>query len=186
MRAQRLYAALPLAALLFAAGNLPAQTKPAPIKPVDARSTIDFSIRNFGIRVTGSFKGMEGNIQFDPAHLDQANFDIGLDANSVNTDNSMRDDHLRGESYLDSKHFPRIRLVSTKVLPSNKTGVWFLNGKLTIKGHTKDISFPFSATPATDGYLFKGTFKIMRKEFEVGGTSPISDEMDITLSVFAN
>jgi polyisoprenoid-binding protein YceI len=167
--------------LLFAAGELPAQ-----MKPVGDKSSVDFAIRNFGIRVTGSFKGVEGNIQFDPAHPDQANFDIGLDANSVNTDNSMRDDHLRGESYLDIKHYPKIRFVSTRVLPSNKNGVWFLNGKLTIKGHSREISFPFSAMPVMGGYLFKGAFKIMRKEFEVGGTSPISDEMEISLSVLAN
>jgi len=167
--------------ILFAAGDVSAQ-----IKPVDDKSIIDFSIRNFGIRVSGTFKGMEGTIHFDPAHLDQANFDISLDANSVNTDNSLRDDHLRGESYLDIKNYPKIRLVSTKVIPSNKKDIWFLSGKLTIKGHTKDISFPFSATAAMGGYLFKGAFKIKRKDFEVGGTSTISDEMDVSLSVFAN
>ncbi|HVV03351.1 MAG TPA: YceI family protein, partial [Puia sp.] len=59
-------------------------------------------------------------------------------------------------------------------------------GKLTIKGHEKGISFPFSATAAMGGYLFKGAFKIKRKDFEVGGTSTISDEMDVSLSVFAN
>jgi len=167
--------------ILVAAGDVSAQ-----IKPIDDKSTIDFSIRNFGIRVSGTFKGMEGDIRFDPAHPDQANFDIGLDANSVNTDNSLRDDHLRGEGYLDVKHYPKIRLVSTRILPSNKTGIWFLYGKLTIKGHEKDISFPFSATAAMGGYLFKGSFKIKRKDFEVGGTSTISDEMDVSLSVFAN
>ncbi|HEY8968264.1 MAG TPA: YceI family protein [Puia sp.] len=167
--------------ILVAAGDVSAQ-----IKPIDNKSTIDFSIRNFGIRVSGTFKGMEGDIHFDPAHLDQANFDIGLDANSVNTDNSLRDDHLRGESFLDVKHYPRIRLVSTRVLPSNKKDIWFFYGKLTIKGHEKDISFPFSATASMGGYLFKGAFKIKRKDFEVGGTSTISDEMDVSLSVFAN
>jgi polyisoprenoid-binding protein YceI len=167
--------------ILFAAGDASAQ-----IKPMDDKSAIDFSIRNFGIRVSGTFKGVEGNIHFDPAHPDQANFDISLDANTVNTDNSLRDDHLRGESYLDIKRYPKIHFVSTKVLPSNKTGIWFLNGQLTIKGHTKDISFPFSATAAMGGYLFKGAFKIKRKEFEVGGASTISDEMDVSVSVFAN
>lgn len=124
--------------ILFAVSDVSAQ-----IKPIDDKSTIDFAIRNFGIRVSGSFKGVEGNIQFDPAHIDQANFNIGLDANSVNTDNSMRDDHLRGESYLDIKHYPKIRFVSTKVVPSNKTGIWFLYGKLNIKGHERIFPFLF-------------------------------------------
>lgn len=51
--------------ILFAVSDVSAQ-----IKPIDDKSTIDFAIRNFGIRVSGSFKGVEGNIQFDPAHID--------------------------------------------------------------------------------------------------------------------
>ena len=176
MKAHLLYALI-----LLASGDALAQ-----VKPIDTRSAINFTIRNFGISVSGTFKGIEGNIQFDPGHPDQASFDITLDASTVNTDNSLRDDHLKGESYLDIKHYPKIRFVSTKVAPSNKSGIWLLTGKLTIKDHTKDLSFPFSATAAMGGYLFKGAFKIKRREFEVGGISTISDEMDVSLNVFAN
>ena len=35
------------------------------------------------------------------------------------------------------------------------------------------------------GYHFKGGFSISRKEFEVGGTSPISDNLDVELDVIA-
>jgi polyisoprenoid-binding protein YceI len=170
-----------LALVLFTVKDLHAQLKPA-----DDKSTVGFTVRNFGVQVGGTLKGLEGTIHFDPAHPADANFDISIDAATVNTDNSMRDDHLKGESYLDIKHYPKIRLTSTKVLPSNKTGVWLLTGKLTIKNHTKDISFPFSATAATGGYVFKGDFKIKRREFEVGGFSTISDEMEVNLNVLAN
>ncbi len=155
----------------------------AQYKPVDNGSSVQFKIRNFGISTGGSFHGLQGNIRFDPAHPDNANFDVSIDAASVNTDNDMRDNHLREQSYFDVKKYPVIRLVSTKITPSANGGEFMISGKLTIKDHTKDISFPFTATPSGDGYLFKGTFTINRKDFEVGGTSTISNSLEVALSV---
>jgi len=162
-----------------------AETARSQFKPVDDQSLINFRIRNFGIPVGGQFKGITGDIRFDPARPEEASFDISIDAGTVNTDNSMRDDHLRGESYFDIQHHPKIRFTSTKVVPSNKRGFWVLSGKLTIKDHVKDVSFPFSATAVKGGYLFKGAFMLKRKEFDVGGTSTISDELEVSLDVFA-
>jgi polyisoprenoid-binding protein YceI len=157
----------------------------AQYKPVDKESTLKFRIKNLGFGVDGSFAGFQGDIRFDPAHPADAAFDVSIDANSVNTDNSMRDDHLRAGSYFDVKNSPRIRLVSEKVAASGKKGMWVLSGKLTIKNHTKDISFPFSATASGGGYLFDGTFSINRRDFEVGGMSTISDNLDVTIHVLA-
>ena len=170
-----------LAALLVLTGHW----TQAQYKPVDKESTLKFKIKNLGFGVDGSFAGFQGDIRFDPAHPTDAAFDVSIDANTVNTDNSMRDDHLRAGSYFDVKNHPRIRFVSEKVAASNKKDVWILFGKLTIKSHTKDISFPFSATASGGGYLFDGTFSINRRDFEVGGTSTISNNLDISLHVLA-
>jgi polyisoprenoid-binding protein YceI len=76
--------------------------------------------------------------------------------------------------------------VSAKVEQSNKKGVWLTSGKLTIKNHTKDISFPFTATAsAGGGYIFSGKFNINRRDFDVGGSSIISDNLEVTLTVLA-
>jgi polyisoprenoid-binding protein YceI len=154
-------------------------------KPEDQGSSVQFKIKNLGFNVNGSFSGLDGNIQFDPHDPAGSNFDVSIDANTINTDNNMRDNHLRNETYFDVKKYPRIRFVSTKITTSNKTGFFFIFGKLTIKNQTKDISFPFTATPSSDGYLFNGTFKINRKDFGVGGTSTISDELEVSLNIFS-
>jgi polyisoprenoid-binding protein YceI len=170
---------LPL--LIVLTGNLAI----AQYKPVDNGSSIQFKIRNFGINTGGSFIGLQGNISFDINHLNDANFDVSIDANTINTDNNMRDNHLRTDTYFDVKNYPRIHFVSTKVTPSTKTGILFIFGKLTIKNQTKDISFPFTATATSDGYLFKGVFSLNRKDFGVGGTSIISDNLEVELSIMA-
>jgi len=157
----------------------------AQYKPLDNGSSVQFKIKNFGINTGGSFTGLQGNIRFDPGHPDNALFEISMNANSVNTGNDMRDNHLREQTYFDVKKYPVIRFVSTKVTPSASGGEFIISGKLTIKDHTKDISFPFTATPTGDGYLFKGTFTINRKDFEVGGTSTISNSLEVQLSVLA-
>src|SRR5450432_270340 len=89
-------------------------------KPEDQGSSVQFKIRNLGFNVNGSFSGLDGNIQFDPNNLAASNFDVSVDANTINTDNNMRDNHLRKDTYFDVKNYPRIRFVSTKITTSNK------------------------------------------------------------------
>jgi polyisoprenoid-binding protein YceI len=96
----------------------------------------------------------------------------------------MRDDHLRGESYFNVQHYPRIRLVSTHIAPGRK-GSYLFTGQLTIKDHTKEVSFPFTAAASAGVYRFTGTFTINRKDFDVGGFSTISNELDVMLDVTA-
>jgi polyisoprenoid-binding protein YceI len=156
----------------------------AQYKPSDQGSSLNFAIKNFGIETGGKFTGLQGDITFDPANPTAANFDVSIDAATVNTDNSLRDGHLRGESYFDVKNYPKIHFVSTSVT-AGKNGAFVIIGKLTIKKQTKVISFPFSAAPSNDGYLFKGSFKINRKDYDVGGTSTISNELEVSLNILA-
>jgi polyisoprenoid-binding protein YceI len=154
-------------------------------KPVEQSSNLKFTVKNLGFGVDGTFSGLEGNINFDPQNAAGSNFDVTINASTVNTDNSLRDEHLRGENYFDVKDYPKIRLTSGRVAALKKRGMYQLTGELTMKGKTKPVSFPFSATPAADGYVFKGSFKINRKDFGIGGTSTIADELEVNISVTA-
>ena len=157
----------------------------AQYRPMDKGSTVHFTIKNFGIRTGGSFSGLQGNIKFDISHPEQAGFDVSIDANTINTGIDMRDEHLRAETYFDVKNYPRIRFTSTKVTASSKPGQFMIYGKLTIKNKSKDISFPFTVKQTGNGYLFNGTFTINRRDFGVGGSSVISDNLDVDLEILA-
>src|ERR1700744_1688477 len=156
----------------------------AQYKPVDQGSALTFKIGNFGFDVNGTFNGFQGTITLDPKNLDGSNFDVSIDAGTVNTDNGLSDKHLKDGDYFDVKNYPRISFVSEKIVAA-KTGSYTMNGKLTIKGKTKEISFPFTGVPMDNGYVFKGTFKIKRKDFGVGGTSTIANELEVNLNVHA-
>jgi len=163
---------------IFTAGIACAQ-----YKPTDQGSSLQFTVKNFGFDVTGTFKGLDGNIIFDPANIATAAFDVTIDASTVNTDNSLRDGHLRGDSYFDVQHYPKIHFASTQV--TGKNGSYKITGKLTIKKTTKVVSFPFSASVSNNGYLFKGNLTINRKDYDVGGSSTISDELTVALNIVA-
>jgi polyisoprenoid-binding protein YceI len=170
--------------ILFILFVLAANVASAQYKATDQGSTLTFKIGNFGFDVTGSFSGFDGTINFDPQNPANSNFDVSISASTVNTDNSLRDKHLKDDGYFDVKDYPRIRFVSSKI-GAAKNGQFMLTGQLTIKGKSKEISFPFTAAASNDGYVFKGSFKINRKDFGVGGTSTISNELEVTLNVHA-
>ena len=153
-------------------------------KATDEGSSVKFSIKNFGFETGGFFTGLEGKINFDPADVSQDSFDLSVDANTINTDNTMRDNHLRKEEYFDVQNYPRIRFVSTSVKVDNNAH-FTVTGKLTIKNTTKEITIPFTATPKNEGYIFTGEFKLDRKDFKVGGSSTISNSLTVHFSVFA-
>ena len=154
--------------------------------PVDNGSKVHFVIKNFGIGTGGDFTGLAGSIKFDPANLSAADFNVSIDASSINTDIESRDNHLRKSEYFDVKTYPRISFRSTKVTKTNKNGYLYMFGNITIKGVTKEIKFPFKATAQNGGYLFEGDFKLNRRDFGVGGNSiSLSDDLTVNLSVFA-
>lgn len=154
--------------------------------PSDNGSNVKFKIKNLGVNITGSFSGLAGKIQFDPANLASSSFEATIEVSSINTGIDMRDNHLRQEEYFDAKNYPTIKFVSTKVTPSNKSGILYIFGRLTIKNITREISFPFKTTAQEGGYVFSGEFKINRRDFKVGGSSiTLGDNLTVLLSVFA-
>lgn len=156
------------------------------LTPVDEGSSVHFVIKNFGIKTGGDFTGLKGTIKFDPANFGTSVFDVSVDANTIDTDNSSRDGHLRKEEYFDVTKYKTIYFKSTKVVRSTVAGRFYVYGNLTIKDVTKPIEFGFGATPKNGGYVFDGEFEINRRDFGVGGSSiSLSDNLTVSLSVFA-
>jgi polyisoprenoid-binding protein YceI len=153
--------------------------------PTDTGSKIHFVIKNLGIKTGGDFSGLTGTIVFDPKALPNSSFNVSVKANTINTDNTARDKHLRNREYFNTEKFPVISFVSTKVTESTVAGRFYITGNLTIKDVTKPIEFGFSATPSTTGYFFEGEFYINRLDYGVGSSSIVlADNLKVSLSVF--
>jgi polyisoprenoid-binding protein YceI len=152
---------------------------------IENKSSVKFSVKNFGLSVDGSLKGLMGILKFNAGHPEESYFNISLSSSSIDTGIDLRDKHLRKEDYLDTENFPFIKFESQKVSVSS-TNTFTMTGLLTIKKTSQKISFPFSVGIDGSERHFEGQFKISRKDFAVGGNSlSLGDSVVIKLRVSA-
>lgn len=156
-------------------------------KPVDEGSKIHFTIKNFGINTGGTLSGLKGNILFGPANLAVSNFEVSVDVKTIDTDIENRDEQLKGDKYFDAENYPFIVIKSTSVTRNTaRQEEYYFSGTLTMHGITKNISFPFTATPSGNDYLFSGDFEINRLDYSIGQASAVmSKTVKVSLSVLA-
>lgn len=155
----------------------------AQVKHAVTKSAVTYEIKNMGITTSGKFKTLEANIAFDPNNLPASSIEAAVEVNSIDSDNAMRDNHLKAEDYFDAEKYPKITMKSIsfkKKAGNNYAGIF----NVTIKGKTKAVEVPFTYTESTNVALFKGSFKINRKDFGVGGNSMVlADDATINLMV---
>ncbi|HET7000527.1 MAG TPA: YceI family protein [Puia sp.] len=153
--------------------------------PVADESSVRFSLKNFGFRTSGSLDAPTGDIVFNPDELSKSSFRVTIKVESINTDNESRDEHLKEESYFDVKNYPLIRFVSSSVKEADKKGSYQTTGVLTVKNKSKEITMPFTAEKNGNGWSFSGGFKMNRRDYDVGGSSTLSDEVTVDIKVVA-
>jgi polyisoprenoid-binding protein YceI len=155
------------------------------IHPVSGESSVRFTIHNFGFKTGGSLSAPEGEIFFNPEDLGKSFFHVEIKTESINTDNESRDEHLKEEEYFDVKNYPLIRFVSSSIRTSGKKGAYVAVGLLTIKKTSREIEIPFTAEKKESGWLFSGSFKMNRRDYGVGGSSTLSNELTVDIIVNA-
>lgn len=154
--------------------------------PVPSESVVEFKVKNFGINVGGNFGEIEGHIVFSAQQLQNAVFDVKIKTESLHTGINQRDNHVRSDDFLDVAKFPFMYFVSTKVTKSTNQSYLYVFGKLTIKDVTKEISFPFKATPQNGDMIFEGEFSLNRRDYHVGkGSLTMGDIVKVNLRVKA-
>jgi polyisoprenoid-binding protein YceI len=89
--------------------------------------------------VRGSFKNIEGRLEFDPAHPAQLAVETTIDASSCWTGEATRDNHLRSPDFLSCERFPQIRFKSTSVAEIGPVD-YRVTGDLTIRDVTRPVT----------------------------------------------
>ena len=144
---------------------------------------INFKIKNAGLTVNGSLQGFEGDIDFDPDNLQSSKITASVQVETIDTGIGMRDNHLKKDDYFDAEKYPKITMVSksfTKKSDGSYEGLF----DLTIKGHTEEITLPFSITEGNNTRTFTTNFELDRRDYGVGGNSFIlSDKVEASIKV---
>src|SRR5271165_3215041 len=176
-----------LCALAMLAGLAVAEVHTWNIDP--NHTAAPFSVRHMGIStVRGAFTKVSGSAQYDPSNPSKTSVEATIEAASVDTRVSMRDDDLRSANYFDVAKYPTITFKSKSVEAAG-TGKLKITGDLTIHGTTKEVVLDVDgpSAPVNDprGNAHVGasaSTTINRKDFGVGGANPMVGE-DITITI---
>jgi polyisoprenoid-binding protein YceI len=160
-------------------------------------SHLGFSVRHMMVsHQRGRFQGVTGTLTLDREDLPRSRVEVAIDAATLDTHNTDRDNHLRSADFFDVANHPKLTFVSreVKVQPDGELRV---TGDLTIRGTTRPVTL--TAEPLSDeskdpfGNIRIGTSataKISRKEFgivwnavlETGGIA-LGDDVKLQLDV---
>lgn len=127
-------------------GNVTLQiSPPLPLpKPGDweiepMHTSIAFTARHIGLaRIHGRFNIFAGAVRIaDP--MEDSAMHVVIDAASIDTNVSMRDDHLRSGDFLDVARFPTLEFYSDRFVHRGGSR-WAITGALTLHGVTRTVT----------------------------------------------
>jgi polyisoprenoid-binding protein YceI len=125
-------------------------------------SEINFKVKHLAIAsVSGNFRGFRGTVISETEDFDQAEIHFEADTNTIDTNNTERDAHLRSDMFLNAGKFPRLAF-SGRI---GKTGdAYQLQGKLTLLETAKAVRLDLEYNGTAEG-----RFNDVRAGFEVSG-----------------
>jgi polyisoprenoid-binding protein YceI len=183
-----LFAVAPTALTAQAAPGLPAWT-------IDvAHSEVNFRIRHFMSRVSGTFTDWSGTIQGDPANWAGGSVTATINVASIDTRQERRDADLRSARFFNVDSFPTITFVSRSVV--QKGDSLTIAGDLTMRGVTKPVILKGAVLGVMPGERPRAGFEVAttlnRLDYGVawnrvleGGGTMLGDDVEIRINVEA-
>ena len=154
----------------------------------------EFKVKHMMITwVRGTFKNVEGSLEFDPENIENTSVEVKIDAKTLWSGDKARDEHLKGEDFLDVENHPVITFKGNKI-EDIKDGKFRIVGELTIRGISKktslDVSYlgeakktPFWVGDKDEGPVarlgFVAKAKINFKAFDVNWDSKLEDGVEV-------
>lgn len=157
-----------------------------------SHSSVNFSIRHFVAKTTGSFNQFSGTIHVDTEDMSRSHVEAIITVGSVDTADEKRDAHLNADDYFHSAKFPLIEFKSTNWAATEKDDVFAVTGDLTMLGITREVILQVHLLgfgPGRNGAYLSGweaTTVIDRSDWGLTAGAPaIGNEVDITINIEA-
>lgn len=137
-------------------------------------SRIIFTLKHLGlVTVEGHFSDFSGNFEFDWQNIEDSQVSLVIQAPSLESGNSLRDNDLRSKNFFWSDKYPEITFTSTAFgIPQNKH--FKIYGSLTIRNKTVPVIFetelvsPVEEISEGKTIHFRAETYIHRKDFDLG------------------
>lgn len=150
--------------------------------PIDsAQSVVKATFKQFNVPVTGAFKKMAGDVQFNPAEPAATKANLSVETASFDLGDPEYNKEVAGKDWFDSKAHPKATFVITGISGAGKN--LQAVGDLTIRGIKKPVKFPVGIQTAGGKHTFTGKATIKRLDYKVGAdgewgdTSLVADEV---------
>jgi polyisoprenoid-binding protein YceI len=148
-------------------------------------SVVKFNVQA-SVSIAGTFDKWNATATFTSPELSTGVLDIKIDAASVDTGSSLKDDKLKSKDFFDAKHDPYITFRSTKLVQTGPTTLE-VPGNFTIRGVSKPETLTFIIDgKGTGAGEIKGTMAFDRKEFGMNSGIPfikIADRVEVSVDL---
>lgn len=142
--------------------------------------------------VYGRFNQFGGRIVVDEKNPANSSVEFEIEAASIDTGNTQRDDHLRSPDFFNARQFSKLTFKSRSVRKIDKN-TFEVRGHLTIRGVTRPLTARVTYTgkgrnPRGQEIIgFETTFILKRSLFGVnyGLKGGLADEVRVTVAVEA-
>jgi polyisoprenoid-binding protein YceI len=119
-------------------------------------SSVSFKARHLDISwIHGRFNEVGGKFSLDRENPEKSTFELIIKAESIDTANAARDEHLRQPDYFDVKQFPTIEFKSTGVKAIK--GGYEVTGDFIMHGVTKEVKIKLMGGKESE---FMGTKRV--------------------------
>ena len=138
------------------------------------------------VGLEGTFEKWDATLVFTSTDASTGVLDIKIQADSVNTGSTSKDDKLKGEHCFDVKDNPYITFHSTKITQTSPD-TFDVAGTFTLRGISKPERLTFTVDRDEGGATgeIKGVLTIDRKDYGLGGGIKfvtIADRVDVTIA----
>jgi polyisoprenoid-binding protein YceI len=114
-------------------------------------------------KVRGMFKAFSGTLVTDTDDFENAKISFEADTESVDTNNTQRDEHIKSADFFDVAQFPKLTFASTS-FTKKSDGIYLLVGTLTLHGVSKEVTLE-----VTGGTIVQGLYGTRVTAFELSG-----------------
>jgi len=172
---------------VVASGTVASAADPFEVDPV--HSSVLFRVKHMNVSYSyGRFDSVTGKFLIDEQDPSKSSFDLTINAESIDTANVMRDRHLKGPDFFNSKQFPTITFKSKSV--SKVPAGYAVSGDLTLKGVTKPAEVVVNVTGTGKGMKgesltgVEGSLVLKRSDFGMTYmVGALADEVRVTASL---
>jgi polyisoprenoid-binding protein YceI len=108
---------------------------------IDAiHSGVSFKVSHLGLSwIPGRFNDVSGSFTVDKDEPSKSSFSLTIKAESIDTGNRQRDQHLKSPDFFNVKQFPLLTFKSTSVKATK--GGYMVTGDFSMHGQTQSITF---------------------------------------------